>query len=268
MDEYAILLVDDERQILSSLKRLLRKEPYRIFTAESGAEGLAVLQKEAIQLILSDQRMPQMTGTELLQKAREISPNTIRVMLSGYAEPEAILGSINEGGVFRFIAKPWNDDELKTTIRQCLEHYAVVQENKRLSRESEKHVAQLEALNRLLQSSVEIGTRSLQFSQEVLENLPVSVLGVSQDEEIMLTNETARTRFSGLQCLVPGADMTDVLPEEAVVAIRNCIQSSECEVFDFVWEDHSYQARPRKLGNDTEPRGLVLLIEEKDPCPQ
>ncbi len=262
MDVNAILLVDDEQQILNSLRRLLRKEPYRIFTADSGAAALEILSETPLQMIISDQRMPQMSGTELLQKAREISPDTIRVMLSGYAEPEAILSSINQGEVFRFIAKPWNDDELKTTIRQCLEHYAIVQENRRLQEESAQHVVQLEDLNRLLQSSVEMRARSLQFSQEVLEHLPLSVLGISHEEEIILTNVTARENFSGLKCLVPGAEMADVLPHEAVEAIRQCLTATECEVFDFTWDDQSYHARPRKLGTDSEPRGLVLLIEE------
>ncbi len=263
MADQAILLVDDEAQILNSLRRVLRKEPYRIFTAESGAEGLEILQENSIQAIVSDQRMPNMTGAEFLLKAKELCPDTIRIMLSGYAEPEAILASINQGEVFRFLAKPWCDADLKVTVRQCLEHYDIVQENRRLSAEAVQHVEELEKLNGLLQCSVDERTRSLQFSQDVFENLPLSVVGISQEEEIILTNETARGEFEALRNLIPGTDMADILPEEAVAAIRSCITTSECEVFDFAWEDKSLRVRPRKLGSSAEPRGLVLLVEEK-----
>ncbi len=263
MADTAVLLVDDEAQILNSLRRVLRKEPYKVFTAESGAEGLKILQEHSIQTIVSDQRMPNMTGAEFLLKAKELCPDTIRVMLSGYAEPEAILASINQGEVFRFLAKPWCDDDLRVTIRQCLEHYKIVQENRALTAQSERHVKELEKLNGLLQCSVEERTRSLQFSQEVFENLPLSVVGISQEEEIVLTNETARGEFDALRSLIPGTDMSDILPAEAVAAIQACITTTECENFEFTWEDKSYSARPQKLGSSAEPRGLVLLVEEK-----
>ncbi len=263
MADQAILLVDDEAQILNSLRRVLRKEPYKVFTAESGAEGLEILQENAIQVIVSDQRMPNMTGAEFLLEAKEICPDTVRIMLSGYAEPEAILASINQGEVFRFLAKPWVDEDLKVTIRQSLRHYDIVQENRDLTAQSERHVKELEKLNGLLQCSVEERTRSLQFSQEVFENLPLSVMGISQEEEIVLTNETARNEFESLRSLIPGTDMADILPDEAVVAIRECITATECENFDFNWDSKAYCARPQKLGADGEPRGLVLLVEEK-----
>ena len=111
--------------------------------------------------------------------------------------------------------------------------------------------------------SVEERTRSLQFSQEVFENLPLSVVGISQEEEIVLTNETARGEFDALRNLIPGTDMADILPDDAVATIRKCITTSECEVFDFAWEEKLFRVRPRKLGSSAEPRGLVLLVEEK-----
>lgn len=264
MTDQAVLLVDDEVQILSALRRLLRREPYQVFTAGSGAEGLEILANNSIQMVVSDQRMPQMTGAEFLQKARVANPDTIRVMLSGYAEPEAILSSINQGEVFRFIAKPWNDDELKTTIRQCLEHHQIVEENRKLTEQSAWQFKQLENLNRLLQSSVDERTRSLQFSQDVLELLPLSVLGISQEQEIVLTNDTARRTFEPLRDLIPGVDIGDVLPPGAVDRIRSCITTTECEAFDFEWESRRYRARPRRIGAPDAPRGLVLTVEEAE----
>ncbi len=264
MADQAILLVDDEPQILNSVRRLLRKESYRGFTAESGAEGLAVLRENTVHMIISDQRIPQMTGTEFLQQAKKLCPEAIRVMLSGYAEPEAILASINLGEVFRFIAKPWDDDDLRATIRQCMEHHAIVEENRRLTEQSARQVEQLEVLNRMLKMSVDERTRSLQFSQEVFENLPAGVLGISQDEELVLTNGTARREFAALRSLLPGADMTEVLPPTAVEAVRKCLTADDCATFTFTWDDKAYRASPRKLGTADRPRGLVLMIEESD----
>ena len=259
--DYAVLLVDDEAQILSALKRLLRKEPYRLFTATSGEEGLEILAHNPIQMVISDQRMPQMSGTEFLQKAKELCPDTIRVMLSGYAEPEAILGSINQGEVFRFLAKPWNDDDLKTTVRQCLDHYAIVQENRRLTEQSARQVEQLERLNGLLTSSVEERTRSLHFAQEVLENLPLGVLGISRDEEIVLSNDTVRAAFADLRNLIPGTEMDGILPPDAVTGIRACLSGESCAEFEFAWGETRCRARSGRIGDPADPRGLVLVLE-------
>ena len=123
MNDKFVLCVDDEVNILNSLKRLLRKEDYTVLTATSGPEGLSLLEKQPVQVVISDQRMPEMTGTEFLKKVKERYPNTIRVILSGYAEAPALLGAINEGEVFRFLTKPWNDEELKPEIQQCFAQY-------------------------------------------------------------------------------------------------------------------------------------------------
>ena len=110
-----ILFVDDEKQILVSLRALFRLQ-YHVLTATSGAEALDIIRKEHIDVIVSDQRMPQMLGHELLREVKMISPNTMRLLLTGYSDQAAIMHSINEGEVFRFIAKPWNNTELRATI--------------------------------------------------------------------------------------------------------------------------------------------------------
>ena len=124
MSEPTILCVDDEAGVLSSLRRLLRKEGYKILTANSGDEGLALMDKQKVHVVISDQRMPEMTGTEFLQEVKGRFPQVVRVILSGYAEIHAIVDSINKAEVYRFLPKPWDDDELKQTIKHCLTHYA------------------------------------------------------------------------------------------------------------------------------------------------
>lgn len=115
-----VLLVDDEERILRSLGLLLRMQ-YQVFATSDGHEALAILKREKIHVLISDQRMPIMTGSELLGRAREISPDTVRILLTGYADADAALEAVNEGEIFRYINKPWGPKELRDTIAQAAE---------------------------------------------------------------------------------------------------------------------------------------------------
>lgn len=121
--ESTLLLVDDEPSVISSLKRLLRRDNYRILSANSGEEALEILAANDVGVILSDQRMPGMTGTELLAKARTMHPNAIRMVLSGYTGLDSLTDAINEGEIFKFLFKPWDDDELRRTIRDAFRQH-------------------------------------------------------------------------------------------------------------------------------------------------
>lgn len=116
-----LLLVDDEIHILSAIKRLLRREGYEILTANSGEEGLAILRERTVDVIISDQRMPGMTGIEFLRQAKALHPDTIRLVLSGYTDIDSITNAINEGAIFRFLTKPWDDQQLKTQIAEAFQ---------------------------------------------------------------------------------------------------------------------------------------------------
>lgn len=116
-----ILIVDDEESILSALTRLFRREDFEIITVNSAKKGLSILENEEISLIISDNRMPAISGVEFLARAKDIAPDAVRIMLTGYADLEASIDAINKGEVYRFISKPWSDEELKITVRQSLE---------------------------------------------------------------------------------------------------------------------------------------------------
>lgn len=115
-----VLFVDDEERILRSLRLLFGGE-FNIRVTTSGYEALEILKRERIHVLVSDQRMPAMQGVELLRQARDISPNTMRLLLTGYSDMEATIGSINEGEIFRYVSKPWNQDDMRATIRQAAE---------------------------------------------------------------------------------------------------------------------------------------------------
>jgi len=113
-----LLFVDDEERILRSLKMMFAAH-YRVLTTTSGLDALEILRREKVHVLVSDQRMPIMLGVDLLRQARAVSPNTLRLLLTGYSDMEAIIGSINDGEVFRYINKPWKADELRQTIEEA-----------------------------------------------------------------------------------------------------------------------------------------------------
>ncbi len=115
--KYTILFVDDEPQVLISLSIVFQKD-YNVLTAQSGIAALEIIRRTPlVHVIISDQRMPGMPGVELLKSVKEISPTTMRILLTGYADLDAVIGSINVGDVFRFVNKPWKNDKLRETVR-------------------------------------------------------------------------------------------------------------------------------------------------------
>jgi response regulator RpfG family c-di-GMP phosphodiesterase len=126
-----ILIVDDEPDMLHSLKNLLRHD-YQIHTASSGAEGLRILETEVIHLVMTDQRMPEMTGVEMLKHVHSEHPAAIRLIFTGYAEVKSVIAAINQGNVFRFLSKPWEPEELMAVLRLAGEHHDHIVERRRL----------------------------------------------------------------------------------------------------------------------------------------
>ena len=142
-----ILFVDDEEKNLRSFKSALRRE-YTIFTANSGAEGIEILRKQQVHIIITDQRMPEMTGIEFLESIIEEVNDPIRILLTGYADIDAVIGAINKGQVYRYMTKPWREDEMKQVIQNAYEVYHLRERNKRLTEDLMKANRQLEFLLR------------------------------------------------------------------------------------------------------------------------
>ncbi|AMC36459.1 EAL domain-containing protein [Janthinobacterium sp. B9-8] len=128
----SLLLVDDEQDILNALKRLFRRSGYLIFTATSAAEALELLGLNSIQVIISDQRMPHMNGSDFLGRVRELYPHTVRIMLSGYTELSALTDAINSAGIFKFLTKPWEDEDLLDEVRHAFAYYDQRMNNNRI----------------------------------------------------------------------------------------------------------------------------------------
>lgn len=157
-----LLFVDDEPGILSALRRLFRPHGYRILIAESGALGLAELEKTPVDLVISDMRMPEMDGASFLKEVRQRWPESIRILLTGYADVGSTVAAINEGEIYRYISKPWDDNEIVAIVREALERKKLESENIRLTALAQAQNEELKSLNASLENRVAERTAELQ----------------------------------------------------------------------------------------------------------
>ncbi|GAO35174.1 response regulator receiver [Sulfuricella sp. T08] len=164
-----ILFVDDEANILSSLKRLFRPLGYRIFIAESGAAGLQVFEQNPIDLVISDMRMPEMNGAEFLEKVRAKWPDAVRILLTGYADVTSTIAAINKGEIYRYIAKPWDDNDIVLTVKHALERKNLELEKLRLEALTLKQNEALKDLNANLEAKVRERTEEVRQTMGFLE---------------------------------------------------------------------------------------------------
>ena len=141
-----VLIVDDEPDIRKILVDVFEREPYDVFSVGSGKEALALLAGEPVDVVISDERMPGMNGSELLSIVRKQFPETIRIILTGHASIEAAIRAINEGEIYRFFTKPCNIVDLAVTVRQALEHKELTTESQRMLKTMKRQTALIEDL--------------------------------------------------------------------------------------------------------------------------
>ncbi len=186
---WLLLCVDDEPNILRSLQRSFLDEPWEICTADGGEEALAIVGERRPDVILSDYRMPGMNGVEFLQQAKRVHADSIRIVLSGYADLDVILAALNEGEVYRFLSKPWNDGELRDVIRKAIGVKHLSDQNKSLQAELERSLAERTA-------ELHAKRRALVLNREVLELLPLPILVINEQGTVTFANAESRTLLS------------------------------------------------------------------------
>ncbi|HPC74093.1 MAG TPA: response regulator [Syntrophales bacterium] len=272
---YAILCIDDEENILNAMKRLLRKDGYRLFATSKPAEALAILARERIQLVISDQRMPETSGTDFLGIVRERHPEIIRVILTGYTDVDSITAAINKGLIHKFLLKPWNDEDLRLNIRQALEQYELVQANRSLQ---ETVVAQNEELRRINEKleemirqrtqELEIKNRTLELAHAVLEDVPMAILGVSAEGIVALINREA-SRLPGIgSSLTVGGELSESFPPDLAaeilqgLTVQQPVPLRNRRIGELVCD-----IRLTPLSGRFHGRGLVLVIMPVSPLP-
>ena len=160
---YKMLIVDDEEANLRTLDRLFR-EDYTVFTASSGAEALHLLEQHDVAILITDQRMPVMTGIELLGKTAELRPQMVRILLTGYTDVGSLIEAINCGLVYRYLTKPWNNDDLRVTVSRALEHHEVMKSQHWLRRGNERLQARLKEIREIAtELETNVGTVDLEL---------------------------------------------------------------------------------------------------------
>ncbi|MEN6422785.1 MAG: HD domain-containing phosphohydrolase [Smithella sp.] len=168
---HSILIVDDEDSILNAFKRILADEDYEVHVARSGSEGLSKLRSspKPYSLIISDQRMPEMSGVQFFAQARNIFPDAVRILLTGYADSDAIIEAINKGGVHLYFTKPWHEEEILLHIKQSLSKVEIMAENKRLVDVIKEKNRELTELNKTLEKKAREKTKDLLIQTEKLK---------------------------------------------------------------------------------------------------
>lgn len=262
-----LLLVDDEPSILAALRRLLRRDGYQIVTAGSGAEGLQRLAEHDVDVIVSDQRMPSMTGVEFLRRANALYPETVRIVLSGYTELQYITDAVNEGAIYKFLTKPWDDEKLREHIAEAFRRKELADDNRRLDIQLNEANRDLADANRRLQVALQAQREQLDrdaerlgMAREVLECLPVPVVGIDLDGVVAFVNAQAE------QVIAPACDLIGGLSDNVLPApLRHALAGSAHRV---ELNAQPYQVVWRDIAGHGGARGrLLVLMPAGEPQP-
>ncbi|MBI3313531.1 MAG: hybrid sensor histidine kinase/response regulator [Candidatus Omnitrophica bacterium] len=196
--EVQLLVLDDEANILNALSRVFRDEPYQMLGTTSPDEALKILKEKNIKVVVSDQRMPLISGIDFLKKAKENKSDVIRILFTGFADIQVAEDAINQNQVYRFIEKPWNDEQLKAAIREGINHYDLVEENRRLLGITKKQNEELEIANGKLKQMFE---RQREFTSTVSHELRTPLAAIKTAIDIILMGLKGQVVPGQVECL-------------------------------------------------------------------
>jgi diguanylate cyclase (GGDEF)-like protein len=258
-----MLLVDDEPNVVSALKRLFRRDGHLILTANSGDEGLQVLAQAKVDVIISDQRMPGMTGVEFLREAKKRYPDTIRIVLSGYTELQSVTDAINEGAIYRFLTKPWVDEQLREQVHKAFEHVELLEQNRQLDIKIRTTNQELMAANRHLgalieatRRQVQTETASLAVLREALQLIPTPILGVDDQQVIMFTNDAAD------QALVEWGGLLGCPLQDLDAQLPHWMAASpQGQGYEISLAGQRWNVGWRRMGKTSASRGSLLSLQ-------
>lgn len=263
---HRVLIVDDEESILRSVQRLLRNQPYEVVTAGGAKEAIAIFERETVHLVMADHRMPGRTGVELLREIRDRWPKTIRIILSGYTEVKAIIGAVNDGEVYKYFTKPWNDEEIKLNLRRALEQYDLQAENRRLTEEIVAQNEQLRQLNALLDQRAADATAGFTSFQRMLDGVEVMVLTIDAHGLIVAANAPAMRLTTTERPELIGTQAHRVLPAQLHPAIDGSHEADADHTPPagrLTIDGKRYQWRRRAIRDGEAFRGWVVAVWEE-----
>lgn len=251
-----LLLVDDEANILSALQRLFRRSGYTILATASAEEAFKMLASQPVDVILSDQRMPGMSGVEFLRRVKETHPDTIRIVLSGYTDLQFITDAINEGAIYKFLTKPWDDAQLREQVSEAFRSKGIADENLRLT-------AALQAANIELLAHVKDKERQtrqiatvLDTLQEVMQLIPWPIMGLDEENMIALSNPAANALFGEGGAPLLGLDARHALPASLHAGL--CAPADMPERIQHT--GHHLRVIYKRMGQHSQSRGALLAL--------
>ncbi len=257
-----LLLVDDEVNILSALKRLLRQDKYDIMTANNGQEALDTLKDSPVDVIVTDQRMPGMTGVEFLRLAKESYPDTIRIVLSGYTELQSVTDAVNESAVYKFLTKPWDDVQLRGHVAEAFRRKEMADENLRLQRQLKIANLALETTNNELdkllreqEERIENDEVSLQITHEILAHVSTPILGIDDEKNIVFINAAAQ-ELLGKSNTFLGMKMGRNAPQ-----LEQALNQSSTEI---ILHNERYKVLTHPMGKNSRSRGKLMTLIKLD----
>ncbi len=269
-----LLLVDDEEHILSALCRVLRDEPYELLTAPGGAAALALLAEREVDLVVSDARMPGLDGPSLLAEVQQRWPGTLRILLTGATDLDTSIRAINQGRIYRYLGKPWNDDELRFTLRQALAHRHAERERQRLERLTQEQNRRLQELNSGLEQRVRDRTAELQQTADMLDlaydELRRSYVTTTEVFSALLTQRLPRDKQGNAQviALVRAHATLHQLPEAESRDLA--MAAALYNLGKLTWDDHLLnrpsdllyrEERERYCGYPAQGEHLLMALE-------
>lgn len=266
--QHTVLCVDDEKNILSSLKRLLRGEDYTILTADSAAAGLEILAQNDVHVIISDQRMPEMSGTEFLAEVKENYPDIIRIILSGFTDVDSIAQAINTGHIYKFLLKPWNDHNLKTEIRQALNQFDLMAANQKLHLKVVEQNEELKKINETLEERVEKRTKTLELqnqalelSHAILEQVPMPVVGISADGMIAFVNLKSQVLRTTKAPISLGNQVDEVFSSDIQAAFEDTLATNQPKTMNGLsFGESVFDLNVLPLTGYYQGRGIILAF--------
>lgn len=253
-----VLVVDDEKSIANSIKRLLYTHNLDVITASNGEEALECINANPdISVIISDQRMPKMTGSELFARVSSDYPNIRRILITGYTDLESIRAAVNTGQIFRFLLKPWDDDELISCVEDGVHAFEMITENQQLKEK-------LISANANLEESIERKTRvlnmnilSLQRYEKIVEQLPIGIVCISHDGMVVLANLQFCKDFE-FSSAVEGRSYRRVIPEQ----MHHMIEHFEPgRTFEFLIKNREFRASATHLSLNNTDIGQLYTIQ-------
>ncbi|WP_370263912.1 response regulator [Limnobacter sp.] len=252
-----LLIVDDEDNVLRALVRLMRRDGYTLHIARSVREAFEILATRPVEVVLSDQRMPEKNGTVFLSEVKEKYPHTVRLMLSGYTEVGAVTSAINEGAIYKFLTKPWDDEQLRANVREAFQRHDMESQNHRLHREIEEVNAELLLLNHRLEQELQAKNERIRRDysvvgvlQEMIDLLPLGVLGLDHTGELVWINGSACALLKEEGQSQEGTYL-ERLPQNLQDLLSDYLMADDGEP-----QTHCLQVSQRTLQVDIKPLGV------------